>query len=231
MFEIVTIIVCVITLILSKFFLNINFKEIKKLEIRSSEELESLSNKFPKDEQISKDILEKLKNNTNVKIKNEPEYTSCLYTVFNNTITIGKFKQNYMKLQTIAHECIHSCQSKITLWANFIFTNIYLIYFVAILILEFFNKLPYSNIHILILIFLSFIQYIIRNSLETDAMTRARYVAKEYMEEKKILNKVEEEKLLEEYDKINNIGIPFMNYYTISMNIIKIMIFSFIVLV
>lgn len=231
MFEIVTIIVCVITLILLKFFLNIDFKTIKKLEIRSSEDLEKISNKFLTDEQICKDILEKLKNNSNVKIKNEPEYTSCLYTVFNNTITIGKFKQNYMKLQTIAHECIHSCQSKITLWANFILTNIYLIYFVVITILTFFNKLPYTNVHAIILIFLSFIQYVIRNTLETGAMTRARFVAKEYIEEKEILNKDEKDKLLEEYDKINNIGIPFMNYYTISMNIIKIMIFSFIALV
>lgn len=231
MFEIVTIIVCVITLILLKIFLNINFKNIKKLEIRSSEELENLSNKFPEDEQICKNILTKLNNNSNVKIKNEPEYTSCLYTVFNNTIIIGKFKQNYMKLQTIAHECIHSCQSKITLWSNFIFTNIYLIYFVIVLILGFFNKLSYSNIHILILIFLSFIQYILRNTLEIDAMTRAKYVAKEYIEEKNILDKEEKEKLLEEYDKINEIGIPFINYYTISMNIIKIMLFSFITLV
>lgn len=230
MFEISIILICVITLILLKIFLNINFKKIKNLEIRSSEELESLSNKYPNDEQICKDILEKL-DNKDVKIKIEPEYTSCLYTIFNNTITIGKFQQNYMKIQTIAHECIHSCQNKKTLWSNFIFTNIYLIYFAIILILEFLNHLPYADIHIMILIFLSFIQYIIRNSLEIEAMTKAKYIAKEYIEENKILDKNEEEKLLEEYEKINNIGIPFMNYYTISMNIIKIMIFSFIVLV
>ena len=39
-----------------------------------------------------------------------------------------------------------------------------------------------------------------------------------------MLNMNEKEKLLKEYDKINEIGIPFMNYYTISMNIIKIML-------
>ena len=57
-----------------------------------------------------------------------------------------------------------------------------------------------------------------------------RFIAKEYIEEKNILNKKEKEELLEEYDKVNKIGIPFMNYYTISMNIVKIIIFSFIVL-
>lgn len=230
MFEILIIIICALTLIFLKIFLKVNFKVIKELENRSSEELETLSNKFPDEEIICKDILEKL-NNPDVKVKKQKEYTSCLYTIFNNTITIGNFQQNYMKLQTIAHECIHSCQSKITLWSNFIFTNIYLIYFVIILLLAFLNKLSYTDIHAIILIFLSIIQYILRFSLENEAMIKAKYVAKEYIEENKILTKNEEKKLLEEYEKINNIGIPFMNYYTISMNIIKIIIFSFIVIV
>jgi len=230
MFEIAVIVICGITLIMLKFLLNINFKQIKNLKIRKSEELENLTSKFPNDEKICKDILRKLKNeNTNVKL--EPEYSSCLYTIFNNTITIGKFQQAYMKIQTIAHEGVHSNQDKITLWSNFIVTNIYLIYFVVILILGFLNKLPYSEVHIIILIFLGFIQYIIRFSLENEAMIKARFIAKEYIEENKILNKDEEEKLLAEYDEINNIGIPFMNYYTISMNIIKIMIFAFVSLV
>lgn len=225
MFEISILIVCVITLILLKVCLNINFKQIKSFEIRCSKNLESLSKKFPEDDKMCKAILEKL-DNKDVKIKKEPEYNSCLYTVFNNTITIGKFKQDYMKIQTIAHECIHSAQSKITLWTNFIFTNIYLLYFVVILLLAFFDKLPYTNIHIIIFIFMSFIQYILRSTLEYEAMLRARYLAKEYIEENNILNKEEMNNLLEEYDNVNNIGIPFMNYYTISMNIVKIMLVS-----
>lgn len=227
MFEMSVIITCIAILLLLKIALNVNFKKIKKLEVRSSEELEKLSSKFPKDEQICKDILKKLKNE-DVKIKIEPEYTSSLYTIFNNTIIIGKFKQEYMKIQTIIHECIHSSQSKKTLWTNFIVSNIYLIYFVVISILTLFNKLPHTNIHIIILIFLSFIQCIIRNNLENDAMIKARYISKEYIEEKKILTTIEKEQLLEEYDRINNIGIPFTNYYTISMNIIKIMFYCFI---
>jgi len=230
MFELAVILVCVSTLILLKIFLNINFNKIKDLNIRTSENLEELSNKFPSDEIICKDILKQI-NNDNIKIRIEPEYSSCLYTIFNNTITLGKFKQNYMKLQTIAHECIHSCQSKRTLWANFILSNIYLIYFFIICILEVTNNLSYLNIHIIILIFLSVIKYIIRYSLESDAMLKAKFVAKEYIEEYKILDKDEEEKLLKEYEEINNIGIPFMNFNLIFNNIIKIIIFSVIVLV
>ena len=230
MFEITTILVCVITLILLKIFLNINFKDIKNIEIKSSDDLKGLSDKFPEDQKMCKDILSKLQNE-DVKVKLEQEYNSCLYTIFNNTITIGKFQQQYMKIQTIAHECIHSCQNKITLWANFIFTNIYLIYFAIILILAFLNKLPYTNIHTIILIFMSIIQYILRFSLENEAMIKARFIAKEYIEENKVLNKDEEKILLEEYDRVNKIGIPFMNYYTISMNIVKIILFAFVSLI
>ena len=229
MFEISIIIICIITLLLLKIFLNVNFKNIKNFEVRGSEKLEHISCKYPNDEQICKDILNKL-NNKDVIIKIEPEYNSCLYTIFNNAIIIGKFKQNYMKLQTIAHECIHSCQNKITLWANFIFTNIYLIYFVIISILTLFNKIDYTNIYIVILIFFSIIQYIIRFTLENEAMIKARFVAKEYIEEKNILNDDDKEELLKEYDEVNNIGIPFMNYYLISMNIIKVILYCFIAL-
>ena len=231
MFEMTIIIVCVVTLILLKYILQVNFKEIKKLEIRESKELEELSEKFPEDEKICQNILKIINSNNKVNIKKEPEYTSCLYTIFNNTITIGKFKQDYMKIQTLAHECIHSCQNKRMLWGNFIFSNIYLIYFVVITILTFLNKIQYNNMYLIILIFASFIHYIIRFTLENDAMIKAKYIAKEYIEENNILNKEEETKLLEEYDRINKIGIPFMNYYTISMNIVKIIIYAFIGLI
>ena len=93
-FEIIVIIACIVVLIILKFLLNISFKKIRNLNTRKSEELENLAIKFPNDEKICKDILKKM-NNENVRIKMEPEYGSCLYTVFNKTITIGKFKQNY----------------------------------------------------------------------------------------------------------------------------------------
>jgi len=231
MFEIVVIICCIITLVLLKIFLNINFKSIKKMNDIGSDKLEHLSIKFPNEEKVCKDILIKLNNNSEVKIKKDEEYNSCLYTIFNNAITIGKFKQSYMKIQTIAHECVHACQDKRTLWANFIFTNIYLLYFWIILILEMLNNLVDANIHIIILIFLSMIQYILRFTLENEAMIKAKFIAKEYIEENNILDKEEKDKLIKVYDEVNNIGIPFMNFYLISKNIFKCLIFALIVLI
>lgn len=227
MFEITIITSGVLLIILLKIFLNINFKEIKKLEFRNKEELEKVSKKFSNDEKICNDILSKL-DKKDVKVKIEPEYTSCVYTIFNNTITLGKFKQDYMKPQTIAHECIHASQSKRMLWANFIFSNIYLIFFVVISALTFFSKVHNTNVFAIILIFASIVQYILRFTLENEAMIKAKYLAKEYIEEEKILTKDETEKLMEEYDAINRIGIPFTNYYLITMNIIKVIFYAFI---
>lgn len=225
MFQIIILLSCFFAVMLLRIFLNVNFKQIKNMEIKESKDLEDLTSKFPSDEQICKDILKKM-NNEKVKIKLEPEYTTCLYTVFNDTITIGKFQQNYMKIQTIAHECIHSCQSKKILWSNFIFTNIYLIYFFVISALTLFNKITDTQIHSFILLLLGIMQYVIRISLENEAMLKAKYIAKEYIEENNILNKEEEKELLNEYERVNKIGIPFMNFYTISMNIAKVFIYS-----
>lgn len=232
MFNISVIILGAITLVLLKIFLNINFKKLKQLEIGSDEKLKNISDKLQnvKSEVICKDILNKLEC-SNVEICIKPEYSACLYTVFDNKITIGKFKEQYMKPQTIAHECIHASQNKVTLWANFIFTNIYLLFWVVICILSILNKLPNIGIFTIALVFTSLIQYIIRYSLENEAMIKAKYIAKEYIEENKLLNKEQEEILLKEYDRVNNLGIPFMNYYQISMNIVKVMIFSFICII
>ena len=222
--EIIVIIVCLIAIILLKIGLDIKFKEIKKLNINTNQELKNISEKFPQDEQICKDILKKF-NNRNVKILINQEYNSCLYTIYNNTITIGKFKQSYMKLQTISHECIHACQDKLTLWFNFIISNIYNLYFLVIMVLTLFNKIQNTNIYLYILTMLGLVQYIIRNSLENEAMTKAPYLAKEYIEENNIITTEEKEKLLKEYNRVNKIGIPFMNYLLIQKNLIKIMIF------
>lgn len=222
--ELVIIIICIIAIILLKIGLDIKFKEIKKLNISTNQELKNISEKFPEDEDICKSILKKL-NNEKVKIIVNNEYNSCLYIVYNNTITIGKFKENYMKLQTISHECIHACQDKLTLWFNFIISNIYNLYFLIILVLTLFNKIQNTNIYLYILTILGIIQYIIRNFLEADAMTKAPYLAKEYIEENNIITTEEKEKLLKEYNRVNKIGIPFMNYLLIQKNIIKIIIF------
>lgn len=228
--EIIIIAICIITMVILKISLNIKFKSLKELKNRKAEDLKNIHNKFPTDEEICTNILGKL-NVKNVEINVNEEYTSCLYTVFNNTITIGKFKEQYMKLQTLAHECIHASQDKKTLWANFIISNVYNLYFIVVLILSLFNKIQNTNLFIYVLIFLGIIQYSIRNYLENDAMIKAKSVAKEYLEDAKILTEEENNKLLKEYEEVNKIGIPFYQFLLIFNMVIKVIVFCIIALI
>ena len=67
--------------------------------------------------------------------------------------------------------------------------------------------------------------------LENDAMIKARYLAKEYMEEKQISKKEEIKKLVNGFDKINKIGIKSINYNIYLSIIIRILIFSIICII
>ena len=75
------------------------------------------------------------------------------------------------------------------------------------------------------------VQYVIRSMLETDAMMKAKYVAKEYLEENNICTKEEVEKIINEYDKLNDIGIKMVNYNICTNNFIKIIIYSLIAII
>ena len=79
-------------------------------------------------------------------------------------------------------------------------------------------------LHIFILTLLGIIYYAIRSYLEMDAMTKARPLAKEYMEEEGSISKEEQKTILENYDKINEIGIKMTNYRLIISITVKIII-------
>lgn len=226
MYRLVIILISIIILAIIKFIFKINFKEIKDIDKNNkSSELDSITKKLPDDETVCKEIL-KLLNNTNVKIEKDEQYQSCLYTVFNNKITLGKFTSDYIRVQTIAHECLHSVQSKRILLSNFIISNIYIFYFIIFIILRILKINIYANITFPVFIILSMIQFALRAYLENDAMTKAKYVAKEYLENTKQCSNEEIEKLMSKYDQINQMGIPTTNFILLAKNIIKIMIFS-----
>jgi len=106
------------------------------------------------------------------------------------------FGKSYTRIQTIAHECLHSVQSRKLLLFNFAFSNVYVIYFIPVCGLLVFKRLPYKMMPMVIFLILSMIYYAVRVFLENDAMIKARYLAKEYLEEKKISSKEEIEKLV-----------------------------------
>ncbi len=215
-------IIILIIVIILKFIFGYQLKELK--EIGKDEELDKLANKYPENIEMCKTYLEML-DNKNVEIEENKETKTSLYIAITNKISIANVRNTYTRIQTIAHECLHSVQDRKLLLFNFWFSNFYLIYFFIICILEIFNILPYKNIFLSILIILSFVYYMVRAFLENDAMIKAKFLAKQYMEDIKISTKEEIEKIVSGFEKINNKGIKCINYNLFLGCMIKILIF------
>lgn len=220
---IISIITIIILSILVKFNLN-NMRLIK--EIGEDKNLNELTNVLPENEQICKEILRKLKNEK-VKIKTGNENSQAsLYIVATDTILIANIKNTFTRVQTISHECIHSLQDKRLLWFNFIFSNIYIFFWIIITILTLINKISNPNIFAIILVMMSMILFFVRSYLENDAMIRARFLAKEYMEEKvDVISKENIDIIVENYDKINFVGIKFTNLSLVVEYLVKVIIY------
>ena len=225
---IILLIIMIIIYLISRYIFDINIKKIK--QIGEDKELDKLTQKYPENIEMCKWYLKKLKNE-NVKIEEDKNSNTTLYLVTSNKIFIANLKESYTRIQTIAHECLHSIQSKKLLWFNFIFSNIYLIYFFVICILAIFKILPYGTMFLSILIVLGLTYYAIRTYLENDAMIKAKYLAKEYMQELHISSNEEIEKIINKYDELNDIGIKFTNFQFLSKVQIKTAIFAIILMI
>lgn len=225
---IIVLITLIIILIITAIVYNLNPKEVKKMAKRPK--IDEIVNKMPDNIEVCKSILKKI-NNEDVKIEEDKNASNCLYIAMTNKILIGNLRNSYTRIQTIAHECLHSIQNKKILKFNFIYSNIYLIYFFIISVLAIGKWLPYKMIFLNIFIFLSYIYYFIRSYLENDAMIKAEFLAKEYMQESKILSNDEIEEVTKEYQKLNNIGIKFINYDLMFKTILKVIIFLIICII
>ena len=223
--NIIYIILLVLTIILFKFVFKINFKKAKSLQ--ENKEMEKITDKFPENIGIAKEMLEML-GNEGVKIEEAKNTQTSLYIAVTNKISIADMKNNYARIQTIAHEVLHSCQDRTMLMFNFIFSNINMIYFFVISILTIFKVINNQMLQIAILMLFTLIQFAIRSFLEIDAMTRAKFLAKEYMEKKKLCTDKEKEDLLKEYDTINKIGIPFIVDNLLTTGLIRVLVYTII---
>lgn len=218
---IVLLIIVVIIYFILRFIFDFNMKKIK--EIGEDKQLDELTQKYPENIEICKSYLKKL-NNENVKIEEDKTSNSTLYLIINNKIFIANLKNSYTRIQTIAHECLHSIQSKKLLWFNFIFSNIYLAYFSITCILAIFKLLPNKMLFVAILTIIGFTFYAVRTYLENDAMIKARFLAKEYMQEQKISSQEEINKIVNKYDELNDVGIKCTNFKLLSNVFLKIII-------
>ena len=219
---IIIIVILVAVLALLAIIASFNLKKIK--ELGHDKVLDELVRRFPSNIQICKYILNKL-GNKHTKIKEAKDSQTSLYLVANDTISIANINDTYTRVQTIAHECLHSVQNRKILMFNFIFSNIYILYYITICVLAIFKILPNKLVFLSIYLLLSLVYYMVRIYLENDAMINAKYLAKEYMEEIKISSKEEINKIVKEFGKINDIGIRCVNYKFFLNIIVKLLIF------
>lgn len=206
-----------------RIILNIDVVTIKKLA--QNEKLNKITDAFPENIEICKKICAMI-GNKNVKIEEDKNSKTSLYLIVTNKISIANLKGNYTRIQTIAHECIHSMQDKRILWANFIFSNIFLIYFILSIILTALGIFKDIMLQVSILSLMGLVYYFIRSYLETDAIIKARYLAREYMKYEKILKPQEMQEILENYDVLNKIGVKAVNYKLIVSVLLKVLIYT-----
>ena len=219
---IISIIILVIVIMLLKYIFNVNIEKVKSLG--NNEFLNKLTDKFPENIEICKKILRLIGNN-NVKIEEEKDSKTSMYLVLSNKISIANLKGNYTRIQTIAHECIHSMQDRKILWSNFIISNIYLIYWIVAIVLTICGVYTNIILHGFILLIISFVYYTVKSYLETDAMIKARYLARTYMITEKILKPEEIEEVVGQYDVLNKIGVKMVNYNLIFTSLLRILLY------
>lgn len=225
---IVLLVILIIISLTARYIFDVDIKKFKN--ISEDEELNKLTQKYPENIEICKECLTKLKNE-NIKIEENKDSNTTLYLVASNKIYIANLKNSFTRIQTIAHECLHSVQSKKLLWFNFIFSNVYLLYFVIVSILGIFKIVHNKMLFLSIFLILGLIYYAVRMYLENDAMIKAKFLAKEYMEEKKISSKEEISKIINKYEQLNNLGIKYINFNFINNVILKAIILTIIFIV
>ncbi len=212
-------ILVVITIVILKIMLESNKKII--MQIANNEKLNNIVQKLPDNINICKDILKKL-NNEKVKIE-EQENTNCFYFIATDKIILNKDKKYFTRVQTIAHECIHSTQNKKILWFNYIFANLLNIFWLITMILTIAGVITQYALFSASILICIIIFYVIRSYLEIEAMTKAKYIAKEYLEENQVK---ETDEIVEEYEKLNDVGIKYTCYKLISSKLYLLAIYT-----
>ena len=226
--ELIIIIIAIIAILIIYLMMKMNIKEIKKIALEP--ELNIIAQKYPKNTEIAKAILEKLKNKT-TKIEENENSEATLYVAIQDKILIGNTHDSYTRIQTIAHECLHSIQDRKMLIFNFIYSNIYFIYYAIICILVIFRRLTNEILYSNIFLILSFIYYTVRVFLENDAMIKAKYLAKEYMEEQEVATKDEIKKVVYGFEQVNKESIKGTNAILFIKIMVKLVIFNALALI
>lgn len=216
--ELILLILIIITICILKILFKAKVKEIK--EIAEDEKVDKVVKKLPNNKEVCRKILEKL-NNKNVQIEEE-ENTDCFYFIATNKIILNKSNDHFVRVQTIAHECIHSIQNKKLLWFNYIFSNLINLFFLVLIILQVIGFITNTVLWVAIFLIVVIIQYSVRSFLEIEAMTKAKYLACDYLQE----NNIKEVKEIEnKYERLNELGIKYTCFKLLTSKFFMISIY------
>ncbi len=221
--SIIVVALILVSMVLLKYIFKLDIKKADPL--KEDKALEKLTDKFPENVEVAKEILRML-GNDKVKIEEAKNTQTSLYIAVTNKISIADMKNNYARIQTIAHECMHSIQDRRLLLFNFIFSNISMLYWLVITVLTITKVVQNTTIQFFILTLITLIKFVVRGYLEIDAMTKSKYMAKEYIESKNILTKQEVNGLIEKYDEINKLGIPFTTVQILLTSLLGIFVYA-----
>lgn len=136
-----------------------------------------------------KDIFERvleLVDNKTTKMKIEKNIKNSYYVFLNDIIYLSTRHVDSNKKDTrlvlICHECIHSVQSKLLHWVNFILANLELFLFLVVVILKYIFK---QESIVLIYSVISILSIIVRGVLEIDASIKSINLTRNYLEKYK----------------------------------------------
>lgn len=226
---IIIILVLIVTLIVLLFVYQVNLKQIKQIA-ENNKELDDEIKKYPSNVEICKSML-KILDNENVIVQEEKNAGNCLYIAITNKIIIANMRDSFTKIQTIAHECLHSIQNRKILIFNYIYSNLYIFSFIIIAILSLFGVIKDKLMFLMIYFIMGFIYYFVRSYLENDAMIKARFLAEKYLNKEKISSKENIEKIVFEYDRLNSIGVKAVNYDIFFKIILKTILLTIIMVI
>jgi len=223
---IIFMIVLISSMVVSKLIFRPSIGKIKAL--KHNEELEKITSKLPEDIVVAEEILDMIEakktNFTRPKVEQAKDTELSLYIGITNKIILADFKNNYARIQTIVHECIHSSQNRLLVIFNFIITNINMILVVVLSLLAIFNVINLSIVTIVVFMATLLLQFSVRTYLEVDAIKKARMLTEEYLDNK--ISTGEKRQLLQEYDKINALAMPFVIDYYYSVAMVMIVIYT-----
>lgn len=164
-------------------------KDIYKLNKKDSNEnikINKMISNIPENKFVAKEILEML-NNNKTKIEIDSDTKSNLYIFLNDTIYISKNKKDdFNRICVIAHECIHSIQSKSAQILNFVLSNIELILFIVLIALFCFKLkfMPLLILYVLTNIFSIGIRLYLELSAVFGSIKLSDKYFKNYLEDK-----------------------------------------------